>query len=218
MTSVGQNLDDDTTPAPTPSATESIEAEGPAGNPAVVGVPTFVAGSIALGLVLTGFVSATAVGASIPIILAATGIGQIFSMIWAARLAQNAVAAVFGIFGGFWLSYAALVLGLTHGWFGITAANVVQTEKLFLLTWLIMIVILTLVSLRLPFAFTALFVLVDVALLLVLLGTANASAGLTKAGGYVVFAFALIGVYLFADSMSAVTGGNPLPLGKPVLR
>src|ERR1035438_113114 len=71
------------------------------------------------------------------IILAASRMGQIFSMIWAARLAQNAVAAVFGIFGGFWLSYAALVLGLTHGWFGITAANVVQTEKLFLLTWLI---------------------------------------------------------------------------------
>jgi len=213
MTSVSENAPR----VPTPSAAESIQAEGPEGNPAVIGVPTFVAGSIALGLVLTGFVSATAVGASIPIIMTATGIGQLVSAVWAARLAQNAVASVFGIFCGFWFSYAALVLGLTHNWFGITAANVVQTEKLFLLTWLVVVVILTLVTLRLPLAFSLLFVLIDVALLLVLLGTANTSAGLTKAGGYAVFAFALVGVYLFADAMSAVTGGSPLPLGRPIL-
>ena len=76
----------------------------------------------------------------------------------------------------------------------------------------------SLVTLRLPLAFSLLFVLIDVALLLVLLGTANTSAGLTKAWGYAVFAFALVGVYLFADAMSAVTGGNPLPLGKAILR
>ena len=76
--------------------------------------------------------------------------------------------------------------------------------------------VLTLVSLRLPLAFTAIFVLVDLALLFVLLGTANASVGLTKTGGYLVFAFALVGVYVFADAMSAVTGGNSLPLGRPI--
>jgi uncharacterized protein len=221
MTSVGQDFNDNTAPhehpIPAPSAIESVEAEGPEGNPAIIGVPTFVVGSIALGLVLTGYVSAKAVGASIPIIMTATGIGQIYAMAWAARLAQNAVAAVFGIFGGFWISYAALVLGLTHGWFGILPADAVQTEKLFLLSWLIIIVVLTLVSLRLPLAFTAIFVLVDLALLFVLLGPANASAGLTKTGGYLVFAFALVGVYVFADAMSAVTGGNSLPLGRPIL-
>jgi succinate-acetate transporter protein len=221
MTSVGHDFNDNPAPhehpIPAPSVTESVEAEGPEGNPAIVGVPTFVVGSIALGLVLTGYVSAKAVGASIPIIMTATGIGQIYAMTWAARLAQNAVAAVFGIFGGFWLSYAALVLGLTHGWFGILPADAVQTEKLFLLSWLIIIVVLTLVSLRLPLAFTAIFVLVDLALLFVLLGTANASAGETKTGGYLVFAFALVGVYVFADAMSAVTGGNSLPLGRPIL-
>jgi len=221
MTNVGHDLNDNPAPndlpVPTPSAEASVEAEGPEGNPAIVGVPTFVVGSIALGLVLTGFVSAKAVGASIPIIMTATGIGQIYAMAWAARLAQNAVAAVFGIFGGFWLSYAALVLGLTHGWFGILPADAVATQKLFLLSWLIIIVVLTLVSLRLPLAFTAIFVLVDLALLFVLLGTANASAGETKVGGYLVFAFALVGVYVFADAMSAVTGGKPLPLGRPIL-
>jgi uncharacterized protein len=202
---------------PVPDVEESIEAEGPAGNPALIGVPTFLVGSIALGLVLTGYVPATAVGASIPIIMTATGIGQVISAIWAANLAQNAVAAIFGIFSGFWLSYAALVLGLTHNWFGITATAVVPTEKLFLLSWLIVIVLLTLVSLRLPAVFTVLFVLIDLALLFVLLGTAGASTGETHTGGYLVFAFVIVGAYIFVDAMNSATGGRALPLGRPVL-
>ncbi len=203
---------------PEPDITESVEAAGPVGNPAIIGLPTFLIGSIALGLVLTGYVPAAAVGASIPIILAATGIGLIIAAVWAARLAQNAVASIFGIFSGFWISYALLVLGLTHNWYGITASDAIGTEKLFLLSWLILIALLTLVSLRLPGIFTLLFVLVGVALLFVLLGTASGSAGEVKTGGYLVFAFCAVGAYLFADAYSVATGGKSLPLGRAILR
>jgi succinate-acetate transporter protein len=188
-----------------------------AGNPAVIGLPSFIVGSIALGLVLAGMVPATAVGASLPIILAATAIGQFVTAVWSASLGQNAVASVFAIFGGFWLSYAVLVLGLTHNWFGVTATAVTSTQELFLTSWLITIVMLTLATLRLPLAFTAVFALVDVALLLVLLGTANANTSLVKAGGYAVFLFAAVGVYLYFGALSVATGGKPLPPGRPVL-
>jgi hypothetical protein len=188
------------------------------GDPGMIGVPAFMIGSLALGLVLVGFVPATATGASVPIIMTAAGIGQLIAAVWAARLAQNASAAIFVIFTGFWLSYAALVLGLTHNWFGITADDALGTQKLFLTCWLIMVVVLTVVSLRLPLAFTVLFVLVDIALLLVLLGTANGSASLTKAGGYGVLSFVIVGVYLFLNGMSVATGGREYPLGRPVLR
>src|ERR1035441_10246620 len=107
--------------------------QGPlAGDPAVIGLPSFIVGSIALGLVLVGMVPATAVGASLPIILAATAVGQFVAAVWSAALGQNAVAAVFAIFAGFWLSYAVLVLGLTHNWFGVTATAVTSTQELFL--------------------------------------------------------------------------------------
>ena len=149
--------------------------------------------------------------------MTATGLGQVIAAIWAASLAQNAVASVFGIFSGFWLSYAALVLGLGHNWFGITEEDALGAQKLFLLTWLIGVVVLTLVSLRLPFAFTLLFVLVDLALLFVFLGTANGSGGLVKLGGFFVFSFVAVGVYLFAGAMDQETGGKGLPLG-PALR
>jgi hypothetical protein len=187
------------------------------GDPAMIGVPTFIVGATALGLVLTGYVPASAVGASIAVILPATGLGQIVAAVWAASLGESAVASVFGIFAGFWISYSVLVLGLIHNWFGISAAAAVATQGVFLIAWLILIVLLTLATLRLPAAFTVLFVLIDIALALVLYGTVGGSTAATTAGGYVTFAFTAVGVYLFASAAFAATGGKPLPLGRPVV-
>jgi uncharacterized protein len=196
----------------------TVAVPGPlGGDPAILGLPSFVVGSVALGLALVGVTPAAAVGAPLAIILAATAVGLTIAAVWAAAIGASAVAGIFGIFAGFWLSYAVLVVGLIHGWFGITALAVVNTEKLFLIAWLVIIVMLTLATLRLPLAFTALFLLIDVALLLLLINTFSASSGLTKTAGYVVLVFAAIGVYLFFGSASVATGGKALPLGKPLL-
>ena len=207
-----------------PEAAPAPAVVGPlAGDPSIWGLASFIAGSVALGLSLVGVVPFGVLGAPLAIIVAATSLGLLLSAIWCAALGQSAVAAVFGIFGTFWLSYGALVLGLDHNWFAIVPTAVVATVKLFLLTWLIIIVMLTLATLRLPSAFTAVFALIDLALLLLYIGFAQASAagvpssGLLKAGGYVVLAFAAIGVYLFFSAAAVGTGGKPLPLGKPLL-
>jgi succinate-acetate transporter protein len=201
------------------AAAIQASAVGPlAGDPTTLGLPSFIVGSVALGLVLVGVVPASAVGASLPIILAATSTGLFVATIWSSAVGQSAVASVFGIFAGFWFSYAVLVLGLTHSWFGITADAAKSTQELFLITWLVVVVMLTLATLRLPLTFTLLFALIDVALFLVFLGTAQASTGLLKAAGYVVLAFAAVGVYLFFSSASQATGGKALPLGRPMLR
>ena len=58
----------DGTPQPATHA-EGAAAVGPlAGDPAILGLPSFIVGSVALGLVLVGLVPATAVGASLPIV------------------------------------------------------------------------------------------------------------------------------------------------------
>jgi uncharacterized protein len=208
-------------------ATEAAAAPvvGPmAGDPSMLGLGSFIVGSVALGLALVGVVPAGVLGAPLAIILAATALGLLLGAIWAAAVGQSAVAAIFGIFGTFWLSYAVLVLGLDHNWFAITATAILATVKLFLIAWLVAIVMLTLATLRLPLSFSVLFVLVDLALLLLLLGYESASAagvpssGLIKTAGYVVLVFAALGVYLFFDAASAGTGGTArLPLGKPLL-
>jgi len=226
MTALDANADG--TPRPEVQTEEVVVAEaapiGPiAGNPAMLGLPSFIAGSVALGLGLAGVVPAGVLGAPLAIILAATALGLLLAAIWAAAIGQTAVAGIFGIFGTFWLSYGVLVLGLDHNWFAITATAMLATVKLFLLTWLIIIVMLTLATLRLPVAFTAVFALIDLALLLLYLAFANASplgvpsSGLLKTAGYVVLVFAAIGVYLFFDAASVATGGKALPLGKPLL-
>ena len=226
MTAVDPNAD--RSPQPATPIKEALTAQethaepeaptAPAGDPSTLGLPSFIVGSVALGLVLVGMVPASAVGASLPIILAATAAGLFVATIWSANLGQSAVASVFGIFAGFWLSYAVLVLGLVHNWFGISAAAATSTQELFLSCWLIIIVMLTLASLRLPLAFTLVFALIDVALVLILIGTAQASSGLVKTAGYVVLAFAAVGVYLFFNALSLATGGKSIPLGSPILR
>ena len=75
-------------PPPAPAATP-----GPlTGDPAALGLPCFVAGSVSLGLALVGVVPATAIGAALPIILTATSIGLFLATIWSASLGQTAVA------------------------------------------------------------------------------------------------------------------------------
>jgi uncharacterized protein len=221
MTALDANPDDTAAAAAEAPATPVI---GPmAGDPSMLGLASFIAGSVALGLGLVGVVPFGVLGAPLAIIVAATALGLILSAIWAAAVGQSAVAAVFGIFGTFWLSYAALVLGLDHNWFAIPATAALATVKLFLATWLVIIIMLTLATLRLPSAFTAVFALIDLALLLLLLGFAEASAagvpssGLLKTAGYVVLVFAALGMYLFASAAAAGTGGKPLPLGKPLM-
>jgi succinate-acetate transporter protein len=176
-----------------------------AGNPGALGIPVFVAGSVALGLTLIGYVPPSAAGAPLAIISAATGLGL-------------TLASIFGIFAAFWLSYAVLVLGLLHNWFAITVSAAVHTQGLFLITWIVIIGMLTLATLRLPLAFTAVNALVELALIAVLIGTENASKGWLQVGGVIALVFAALGVYIYFSIGSAMTGGPDLPLGKPVIR
>ena len=90
MTAVDSGASDSAHATPEPAA-----AAAPApvwgGDPMAVGLPSFIAGSVALGLVLVGMVPATAVGASLPIILAATAAGLFIATIWSAVVGQSAV-------------------------------------------------------------------------------------------------------------------------------
>jgi len=181
-----------------------------------VALPSFIVGAFATGLVLTGVLPAAAVGAAMPIVLAAAA-GLFLATIWSARIGQNAQAGIYAIVASYFLSYALMVLGLIHNWLGIAPTAVADSQKLFAISWMVIITMLVLATLRLPVIFTALFTLVDVSLLLDLLGLIQNSANLTKAAGWVVMAFVAITVYLFFGSASHATGGTEFPVGKPIL-
>jgi succinate-acetate transporter protein len=111
-----------------------------------------------------------------------------------------------------------LVLGLNHNWFAIPAEDVTRSVALFQISWAVVMAALMLATLRLPVAFTAVIALVVLALVLLVIGGLNADATLTKAAGWVTFAFAALGVYLFLSAASVATSGKGYPLGPPLLR
>jgi succinate-acetate transporter protein len=209
---------DTSSEAATAAGHDAPSVAGPlGGEPTVLGLPCFIAGSVSFGLAGAGVVPAAAAGAALPVILGFSAVGILLTTVWAASIGRNVVATVFGIFGGFWLSYGALLLGILHGWFGVAPASVQAAKELYLVVWLVVIVTLTLSTLRLHLIYTAVFFLVDLALLLEFLGVNENSAGLSKAGGYAALAFAALGVYLYAGTIAATTGGRALPLGRPLI-
>jgi succinate-acetate transporter protein len=215
MSTVAQDVSPTETAVAAPAAPTSPAL---AGDPTILGLPAFVVGSIALAFGLTGYVSPAAAGSAVPSILLATGIGLLISTVWAAALGQTMVACIFGLFAGFWISYAGLVIGLNHNWFAIPAADVQHTVAMFQISWAIVMAALTVATLRLPVAFTAVVALVVLALVLLVFGTLNTDTSLTKAAGYVTFVFAALGIYLFLSAASAAGGGKAYPLGPAVLR
>src|ERR1700722_12876842 len=225
MTTVDATAGESGRPAVAEEAPAAPAVVGPlAGDPSIFGLGVFIAGSVALGLGLVGVVPAGVLGGPPAIVLAATALGLLMAAVWCAALGQSAVAAVFGLFGTFWLSYAVLLLGLDHNWFAIAATAVLATVQLFLVTWIVVVVMLTLATLRLPSAFTALFALVALALLMLLLAFAEASplgvpsSGLLKTGGYGVLVSPALGVSLFSSAPAGAPGGKPLPLGSPLMK
>ena len=87
------------TPSPTPTLgpeqpvrllpVPEAPAKGPlAGEPALVGYPSFIVGAVAFGMVLIGVVPTTAAAAAIPIILTAAA-GMFLATIWAARIGET---------------------------------------------------------------------------------------------------------------------------------
>ena len=182
----------------------------------MLALPAVVVGAVAFAMVLIGVVPATAVGAALPIIIAAS-LALFLATIWAARIGESAPAGLFGVLASFFMSYALLVLGLTHNWFGIAPTAVADTQKIFVISWIVIVALLMLAALRLPMAFLALFTVAEAALVLDLVGIINTSANLTKAAGWVLMAFAALAVYLFAGTASKVAGGKEFPLGKPLL-
>jgi succinate-acetate transporter protein len=213
------------TPTPAPPPEQPLRIVGPAeeptrgplaGEPAIVGLPSFIVGAVALGMVLIGVVPAGTNGAALPIILVAAA-GMTVASIWSAVIGQSAPAGIYGIVCGYFWSFALLVLGLAHNWFGVTPAAMADTQKVFVISWMVIVTMLVLATLRLPVAYTLLFTLIDVALLLDLLGIIQTSANLTKAAGWVVIAAAALPAYFYFGSTSHATGGKELPLGPPIL-
>lgn len=193
------------------------------GNPALLGLATFLPGGITLGLWLIGHLGSAALpGGMIATVLFSSGLFPLVACIWAAGLGQGAVACIYGTFSAFWLSFGFLLLGIVNGWFGLSADPSVRPEQIqnveaaFVLSWLIVFAMLTVATLRLPLAFTAGFAVVCTTLALVLGFVLDGDPLFATLGGITSFVFCGIYAYIFVNAMVQELGGRPLPMGDPI--
>jgi uncharacterized protein len=197
---------------------ESVQAPRLDGNPAVLGLIVFATGSLVLGISLLGNVPLAVQPGSIqPIVYAGTGLGLLIATIWAASLQQTFVATILGTFAGFWLSYTAMVLGLTHNWYAIPAANIPHTLGQFLIGWDAAIFMLFLVTLRLPLVFSLILGAGTVGVAFLAVAVMGTSSVPYHIGAVFVLIFAALGYYAYLSGALESVGGKGLPLGKPVV-
>ncbi|AEA27450.1 acetate uptake transporter family protein [Pseudonocardia benzenivorans] len=201
-------------------AAAETAAPTPVGNPLLLGLTTFLPGGITLGLWFVGYLdTATLPGGMIPALSLCTGLFMLVATIWAGRLAMNTVAAVLGVFSAFWLSFSLLVVGLTSGWWGITqAAQVASVQRTYLLSFLIVFVIVTLATLRLPIVFTLGLLFVDATFALAFIGVSAGNTSLFPIAGITTFIFCAIFAYVLVDGMGQDLGGRSMPMGSPMVK
>lgn len=189
---------------------------GAGGDPLIIGLPIFAVGSLALGMVLIGFIPATALGAIVPIVVFGTGLYLAVVTVWAALLGQTMVAGITGTFSGFWLSLGALVVGLQHNWYGVTAAQAGSAQELFFIAWGCLFLFLLVPCLRLPAVYPAVVALVVAALALAAASLHTGNSELLTVAGYLILTFAFLGFCAFLNvSLTAMGAKRPFPpLGK----
>jgi hypothetical protein len=206
-------------PSPTPpsehgSAHRAIPAEVPrTGAGAALGMPAVMAGALAFALAVAGYAP---VGAIVPVLLIA-GVGQIIASRTTARSGEGTLSLIHAAFAGFWLTYAVLVLGLNHNWFGISIDDTVRAITVFLASWLAVALIATIASAALPLAYTGALLLFDAAVGLLISGSVVGTPILFTAAGGALFALAGLAAYLAVATGTSLGLQLMPPLGRPLM-
>lgn len=202
-----------------------------------VGAAGFAWCSLALGLSTIGAVSAA--GSSI--ILAGTffygGIVQLVAGFFALASGAGFAAAFLCSYGAFWLGYTGIEVyvaphivssvltspasaGLSKSALAAEAGHTVASSLgVFLIAWLVVTVLFTVVSLRTNVITALAFVLLDLTIILLIAAYLGASAaGIAQAGalsaaGYVEIVLGLVAFYVvLAELFNATAGRETLPL------
>ncbi|HEY7102059.1 MAG TPA: GPR1/FUN34/YaaH family transporter [Mycobacteriales bacterium] len=202
-------------PAPPAPAAPAL----PAGNPALLALITFLPSGLTLGLWFIGYLdTARLPGGMIATLALSAGLFMLVATIWAGRIGASTLAAVFGVFSAFWLSFALLITALTSTWWAIAAGGVLRVQSTYLLSFLCVFTLLTLATLRLPLAFTVGFVFVDLTFLLAFIAVVNGNRDWFTWAGVTTFAFCAVFAYVLFDGFGQDLGGKALPMGKPLVK
>jgi succinate-acetate transporter protein len=191
---------------------------GAGGDPLIVGLVFFGIAALALGMSLVGRPTG-ALGSILPILIMGAGLYQLVTTVWAILLGQSMVAAIFSTFSAFWLSFGALLLGINHGWFGLTSGDATGAQELFFIAWACLFLLLVIPVLMLPAVYPLAVFLVFVACALSAASAFTGSENLSIAAGATALTFAFLAFWAWVHvALKAMGGPAWPPLGEPALR
>jgi uncharacterized protein len=179
-------------------------------NPAPLGLAAFALTTFVLSMINSGLVSSGAEPVVFGLALAYGGLAQLLAGMWEFKTGNTFGATAFTSYGAFWLSFWAYVQ--------FFAADVAEKDAghavgLYLIAWGIFTAYMFVASLRTTAAVAAVFFLLTVTFIVLGIGDAGGHESITKLGGWIGLATALVAWYAsFAMVVNSTFGRDVLPL------
>jgi succinate-acetate transporter protein len=179
-------------------------------DPGPLGLAAFATTTFVLSFFNAGLVSEKAEPVVFGLAFAYGGLAQLLAGMWEFRTGNTFGAVAFSSFGAFWLSFWVYVQFYADK---IPAADAGHAVGLYLITWGIFTTYMFVASLRTTAAVATVFFLLAITFFLLGIGDAGAHTGITKLGGWVGLATALVAWYAsFAGVTNATFRRTVLPV------
>jgi succinate-acetate transporter protein len=193
-------------------------AAPPVANPAALGLVGFGLTTVLLSLINAGVLPAGGEGVVIPLALAYGGLIQILAGLLEFRLGNTFGMTAFLSYGAFWWWFALLLIFAHSGLIDISGAG--PTVGVALLLWGLFTFCMWIATFRLNRILFAIFLTLWVTFLLLGLGAAAGSPGLSHAGGWLGIVCGSLAIYgSFGLVTNATWGRKVIPLGEtPLMR
>ena len=177
---------------PTASTITTDTAGAAIADPGPLGLAAFAMTTFVLSCVNAGVIDKGVEPVVLPLALFYGGLGQLLAGMWEFRKGNTFGALAFSSYGAFWLSFAGLVKFVAAG---LPADKAYQGIGIFLLGWTIFTGYMLIASLRTTGAIMAVFALLFVTFLLLTIGELGKHPDISKAGGWVGIATAVVAWY-----------------------
>ncbi|KAH9963646.1 GPR1/FUN34/yaaH family-domain-containing protein [Russula dissimulans] len=186
------------------------------GNPAPLGLFAFASTTLVLSLYNVHARHITVPNVVVGMALFYGGLAQFLAGMWEFAAGNAFGATAFTSYGAFWLSFATLLIP-NSGIGDAYSADARMEENaigIYLLAWMIVTFLFFVGALRRSVGLTALFLFLTLTFMLLAIGALVNKANVTKAGGYVGVATALIAYYCGLAELLTSDDLFTIPIGK----
>jgi uncharacterized protein len=180
-------------------------------DPAPLGLAAFAMTTFVLSFFNAGLVNSSGEPVVLGLALAYGGAAQVLAGMWEFRNNNTFGATAFTSYGAFWLSFWAF----NQFYAGkVPAGEVGDAVGLYLIAWGIFTAYMFIASMRVSLAVMAVFALLTITFILLGIGESSASTGLSKVGGWIGIATAVVAWYAsFAGVTNSTFRRTVMPVG-----